>query len=205
MSIRFFFIFGLFLCVASALLLAGCFSDLGMKSARVDDGLRGVMPSSVTGSVSLDAYLLGPGDEIQILVFGEESLSAGYVLDGRGVVALPLIAEVNLGGMTAAEAAKEIIARYSDGYLQNPDITLRVTRYRPYFVLGEIRSPGRYDYQENLTILEAIAAAQGFTYRANQDEIELLRKVGPQAGRIRANTQTTILPGDIIRVNERFF
>ena len=153
----------------------------------------------------LKAYRLGAGDEINLSFFDERPLSGTFELDGRGAVDLPLISEVKLGGLTAAEAVQVIKDKYSQGFLKDPKLTLRVTGYRPFYIIGEVRRPGKYGYIENLTVLEAIAMAEGFTYRANQNKIEVIRRIGRHQKSILAGTKHEVMPGDIIKVKERFF
>ena len=167
-----------------------------IKYAAGQDGVGGDV---------LKAYRLGPGDEIKLSFYDEPSLSGEFGLDGRGVVDLPLVSEVKLGGLTSSEAVKEIRQKYSQGYLQDPKLTLKITEYRPFYILGEVRAPGRYSFEENLTVLEAVAMAEGFTYRANQDRLEIIRKIGSRQNTIVVGKHQKVMPGDIIKVKERFF
>ena len=170
-------------------------------------------PEPVSGAKSaqaeyrdgLDAYRLGPGDEVSINIFEEDNLSGNYELDGRGIIDLPLISEVRLAGLTSGQAADLIKQRYEQGYLNDPKISLSIVEYRPFFILGEVRSPGRYSFDENMTVIEAVALAQGFTYRANQKKIEVMRKIGKDPKYILLDKNAAVMPGDVIRIKERFF
>lgn len=158
-----------------------------------------------SGEQILKEYRLGPGDEIELSFYEESSLSGQFELNGRGVVDLPLVSEVRLGGLTSSEAVQEIRQKYAQGYLQDPRLTLKITEYRPFYILGEVRAPGRYSFEENLTVLEAVAMAEGFTYRANQARLEIIRKIGSRQNTIVVGKHQKIMPGDIIKVKERFF
>lgn len=170
-------------------------------------------PETVTGDKSaqadyrngLEGYRLGPGDEVSITIFEEENLSGNYELNGRGIIDLPLVSEIRLAGLTSGQAADLIKQRYEQGYLNDPKISLSIVEYRPFFILGEVRSPGRYAFDENMTVIEAVALAQGFTYRANQKKIEIMRKIGQDPKYIFVDKNAAVMPGDVIRVKERFF
>ncbi|MEO1324334.1 MAG: SLBB domain-containing protein, partial [Pseudomonadota bacterium] len=98
-----------------------------------------------------------------------------------------------------------IAQRYSDGYLRDPRVNAEVMNYRPFYILGEVRTPGEYPYTSGLTILNAVATAGGFTYRANDDVILIRGAEDTEEYRVRLDPSTPILPGDTIRVIERFF
>ena len=116
-------------------------------------------------------YKLGGGDELRVTVFGEPELSGEYVLDGTGTISLPLIGQISALDLTISEFQSAVEARYADGYLRAPRVNAEVMNYRPFYILGEVRSPGEYPYADGLTVLNAIATAGGFTYRANENVI----------------------------------
>lgn len=150
-------------------------------------------------------YKLGGGDELRVTVFGEPDLSGQYVLDGTGMLSLPLIGQISALDLTISEFQTAIEARYADGYLRAPRVNAEVMNYRPFYILGEIRSPGEYPYADGLTVMNAIATAGGFTYRANETVIMIKSADDAEEYRVRLNPSTRLLPGDTIRVVERFF
>ena len=160
-------------------------------------------------NADLNAYRLGTGDVVSLTVFGEPELSGQFELDGQGAIDLPLVSGVKLAGLTARQAMEKIKSEYSKGYLQDPSITIKITKYRPFYIMGEIRAPGEYPYKENITVLEAVAAAKGFTYRANQKRIEIVRKMPGDKRKEKkvfsATKHSPEMPGDVIKVKERFF
>lgn len=151
------------------------------------------------------AYKLGGGDQLRVTVFGEPELSGQYLLDGTGTISLPLIGQISALGLTISEFQDAVEARYADGYLRAPRVNAEVMNYRPFYILGEVRSPGEYPYADGLTVLNAIATAGGFTYRANENVILIKAADEEQEYRVRLDPSTQILPGDTIRVVERFF
>jgi len=151
------------------------------------------------------AYQLGNGDELRLSVFGEPSLSGDFVVDGSGNVSLPLIGTVNVDGLTVEEFQAKVDRRLRDGYLNDPQVSAEVTSYRPYYILGEVNQPGEYPYTSGLTVLNAVATAQGFTYRANEKAV-FIRTAGSQKERkVRLTSTTQVKPGDTIRIGERIF
>ncbi len=149
-------------------------------------------------------YRLGPGDRIRVVVFRHDDLSGEFQLDGTGSFSMPLINSVNANGLTAAELETEIETRLGDGYLVNPEVSVEILTYRPFYILGEVNKPGQYEYESGMTVLNAVALAGGFTYRANVDEI-LLQRGGSNAEPVVVPGNTRVQPGDIITVQERFF
>jgi protein involved in polysaccharide export with SLBB domain len=77
-----------------------------------------------------------------------------------------------------------------------------VLGYRPFYILGEVESPGSYPYVNGMTVLNAVALAGGFSYRADEDGVCLSR--GPDRT-FEAGGTTRVLPGDVIQVGERWF
>ncbi len=178
--------------------LAGCTSAPEIAPVPVDP---------VTGkAVKLkeEPYRLGTGDKVKITVFRHEDLSGEFEVDGNGYLSLPLIGEVRAEGLTARELEDELERRYGDGYLVNPKISVEILNYRPFYILGEVKEPGQYPYEPGMTVLNAVAKAGGFTFRAKQNGI-LLQRGGADAPPVVVPGNTPIQPGDIITVPERFF
>lgn len=160
--------------------------------------------SSIAERVA-EEYKLGAGDRLRVTVFGEPELSGEYVLDGTGTLSLPLVGEVGALNMTVRQFQRAAEAAYANGYLREPRISAEVMNYRPFYILGEVRSPGEYPYTNDLTVLKAVATAGGFTYRANETVILIKGGEEDQEQRVRLDATTKVLPGDTIRVIERFF
>lgn len=148
-------------------------------------------------------YQLGPGDEIEIFVYQETELTTKSQISQAGTVSLPLIGQVPLEGLTANEAKGKIESLYQDGYLVNPNVTIIVRQYRPFFIHGEVKSPGSYKYQAELTVEQAIALSGGLKDRASDSKWVILRGY-PQVA-MAADKQTVIMPGDVIKIEKSFF
>jgi protein involved in polysaccharide export with SLBB domain len=156
-------------------------------------------------------YRLGSGDKVRITVYGEPDLSGEFEVDSSGSVSLPLVGEVRAGGQNLREFERSIVEVLSDGYLVDPRVAVEVLNYRPFYIIGEVNNPGRYPYVTGMTLINAVAMAGGYTYRARQGRAEIRR--GAADGESDGDGQVmnindesmVILPGDVIRIPERFF
>lgn len=151
------------------------------------------------------SYRVGAGDKVQISVFNQNDLSGQYTIDGSGRFSMPLIGNVQASGLTVPELEKLLISRLKPDYLVNPRITVEVLNYRPFYILGEVKEPASYPYVDGMTYLNAVAIAGGFTYRAKKDYAFVKRGGSPNEQEIRVKMDDLVLPGDIIRIDERFF
>lgn len=148
-------------------------------------------------------YQLGPGDEIEIFVFQEPELNVKAKISQAGNINLPLIGQVNLEGLNSDEAKLKVEALYKDGYLVNPYVTLTVRQYRPFFIHGEVKNPGSYKYQAELTLEQAIALSGGLKDRASKSNWIVWRGY-PQVS-FNADKSTIVMPGDVIKIEKSFF
>ncbi|WP_241911688.1 polysaccharide biosynthesis/export family protein [Telmatospirillum siberiense] len=151
------------------------------------------------------AYRLGTGDKVRVTVFNEADLSGDFDVNDQGAVALPLVGQVDAVGKTVAEFQAEIAQKYGATYLVNPRVSVAVLNYRPFFILGEVKTPASYPYVNGMTVINAIALAGGYTPRANKQNIVIKRANDPSATEQTVNEDAPVLPGDVIRVPERFF
>jgi polysaccharide export outer membrane protein len=161
--------------------------------------------ASPPAGVSQVGYRLGPGDHIQIRVHNQDDLSGEYVLDGTGRFSMPLIGTVAAGGLTASGLESFLVSRLKPDYLVNPRIAVEVSNYRPYYIIGEVKSPSSYNYVQGMTYLTAVAIAGGYTYRARKNVVYVIQGDDPDREEIKMDVDLKVQPGDIIRVAERRF
>jgi polysaccharide export outer membrane protein len=173
---------------------------LGASAAAVtacaSDGVMPVGPAP--------EYRLGPGDELRIIVFGEAELTGSYVVSTQGKIAYPLVGEVEAVGSTPLEFADNLRVALSQ-FLRNPNVSVEVANYRPFFILGEVTRPGSYPYSPSLTVLNAVATAGGFTYRANRGRVFIKHANEAMERPYGLTSATPVLPGDTLRIGERLF
>ena len=149
-------------------------------------------------------YRLGAEDKVKISVYGEADLSGEFVVDGSGVLATPFIGQMQVKGMSLREFEVAYAKKLKDAeILLDPKISAEVTSFRPIYVLGEVKKPGQYAYVSGMTVQKAVALAEGYTYRASESRVEITR--GGRKTTVEINSQTRVLPGDEIRILERFF
>ena len=151
-------------------------------------------------------YKLGAGDKVRVVVLADPDFSGEYEIDASGNMSVRMIGRISVLGMTPAQLEAELVQRYSaGGYLRNPKLTVELISARPFFVLGEVLKPGSYSYIAGLTVAQAVAIAGGYTRRASTSRIKI-KRFGSKAGTEDSVTEdSTVDPGDIIRVPERFF
>jgi len=148
------------------------------------------------------SYQLGPGDHLTIKVLGAEELAGEYTVQDDGTIRVLMIGRVPAAGGTTEDLETRIAQKLKIGrYITDPQVNVSVVSYRSFYILGEVSSPGGYPYASGMRVLSAVAAAHGYTYRANQDYVIITRNGEDK----RADIFSSIQPDDIIRVPERYF
>jgi polysaccharide export outer membrane protein len=151
-------------------------------------------------------YILGGGDQIRVVVFGEDNISGDYLVDAEGNITMPLIGRVLASGSTPDALARTIGNQLSSqNFLQNARVTAGMISYRPFYVLGEVQRPGAYPYAPEMNTLTAVATAGGYTYRANKRRVFIRRAGQMREEPLAADALIQINPGDTLRIGERFF
>ena len=182
--------------------IAGCAGGGDVASTAATPTV-GTTSTLAKADPTLD-YRLGSGDKLRVIVFGEDDLSGEFDVTGAGKVSLPLIGQVQAASMTLDEFEGEVRGKLEQGYLTNPKVSVEVLNYRPFYIIGEVDKPGQYPYTNGMNVINAVAVAGGFTYRAKQDEVYITRD-GEKEKAYVADQAVKVLPGDIVRIPERFF
>ncbi|WP_336966220.1 polysaccharide biosynthesis/export family protein [Sphingobium aquiterrae] len=152
-----------------------------------------------------EEYRLDTGDKIRLNVFNEPTLSGEFAVGSEGTVSLPLVGEVVAKDKTPQKLAAEVQTKLADGYLREPKVGIEVATYRPFFILGEVSAPGQYPYANGLTVMNAIATAQGFTPRADKKVAYIRRAGATREEPLKLTPSLRVFPGDTIRLGERYF
>jgi polysaccharide export outer membrane protein len=181
--------------LVAGLLVAACADGAG----RPIQGGSGLLNSDIR------SYRLGIGDKLRVTVYGEQDLSGQFEIGPQGAIGMPLIGEIPAKGRMPQDIRDAVAAKLASGYLKNPRVTVDVVAYRPFYVHGEVRSGGEFPYKSGMRVRDAVALAGGYTYRANQGHILLQRDGTEGEVRIALPSEIFIMPGDNIRVPERFF
>jgi protein involved in polysaccharide export with SLBB domain len=181
--------------VAIGLLLAGCYRDYGPVIAEPVL----LPPPTVATPIQV-------GDKLTITVYDEPTLTGVYDVTPSGTITLPLIGTVKAVDHTPGDLAHEITERFARGkFLQEPKVTVAVVEYRPIYIFGEISRPGTYPYRPGLNILTAVTAAGGLTYRGRRDTVYIQRAGEQVWNEYPLLSSVEIMPGDLIRIPERYF
>jgi polysaccharide export outer membrane protein len=163
-------------------------------------------PVSERPLADVDApYTLDSGDKLRVTVFGQPDLSGEFAVDGSGSIAIPLIPPVSARGLTTSELQASIADSLGRTLLRNPNVSVQVTEFRPFFILGEVMKAGQYPFVNAMTVQSAVAIAGGFSYRAQQDTVHVTRKVGDKLVEMDVDASAPVQPGDTILVQERYF
>ncbi|MBB2201012.1 polysaccharide biosynthesis/export family protein [Gluconacetobacter tumulisoli] len=151
-------------------------------------------------------YKLGVDDEIRVITYGQDQLTSDFRVDSNGKIAFPLTGALQAEGLTTAQFAAEITTALEKARMvREPHVSVEVTSYRLVSLLGEVARPGQYPYQPFMTMLTAVAAAGGFTYRALEQRAYVVRQEGDHTVVGRMAPQDYVKPGDVIKIYERHF
>jgi len=151
-------------------------------------------------------YRVDTGDRVSVNVYQEPDLSiSGVRVNANGIISYPLLGDLHVSGLTSEEVHDLVKEKLLDGYLKNPSLTVSIDSYRLYYIKGEVNRPGGYSFVDGLTVAKAVALAGGYTVRASESRITLLRESDPENPMESVGPNTAIRPGDIITVGESFF
>lgn len=113
-------------------------------------------------------YVVGPADVLAIKVFDELALSQAYSVDSDGTITFPFLGRVEVSGKTVRQIEADLTKALAGPWLRRPQLSVEIAQYRSraIFVLGEVRSPGKYNIEGQVTLLEVIAKAGSLTATA---------------------------------------
>ena len=150
-------------------------------------------------------YKLGAGDMVRIQVYNEEDLYLEARVSDRGTISYPFLGELRVLGETPAEIERQITTALKGDYLINPKVSVDILEYRPFYVNGEVESPGSFPFQPGITVRKAISIAGGFKERASKEKIFVIRENDNSKTPVRAVLDMELQPGDIVTVEQSFF
>ena len=150
-------------------------------------------------------YTLDSGDRLRVVVFGQDGITNSYMVDAGGNINLPLIGTVPARGATTQALSRVIAAKLKQGFVREPSVSVEVEAYRPFFILGEVTTPGQYPYVANMTAETAIAIAGGFAPRASKGKVQVTRNAPGQQFNGEVPLNFPLRPGDTVVVKERWF
>jgi len=162
-----------------------------------------------------DHYKVSPGNSLKITVYEEPDLSAEVKVGDDGYITYPLVGRIKVTGFNKGELEELITHKLKDGYVLNPQVMVAIVSYSSFYIYGEVSKPGEYKMDGNVTILEALALAGGFSRIASPNGTRVIREKNGKketfyvkVGDISKNkeSKTFILEaGDVVFVPESFF
>ncbi len=164
-----------------------------------------------------DDSTLGPGDEFEVRVYGEDDLNNNYRVEQDGTIDFPYLGRVSVSELGPSEIADLIEQRLrEDEVLVNPQVSVIVTGWgsRRVSVIGAVRTPGNYEVTPGLTALQAVSLAGGTTDLADRNGAILTRRIGEDLRRFQVpldrisvgdSSDVPVRADDIILVPERPF
>lgn len=127
-----------------------------------------VVPPPVPSAQANLSYIVGVNDVLGIKVFNEPTLTGPYNVDSDGSITFPLVGRVDVQGKTVRDIEALLTKLLTGGYIRRPQVAVEISQYRSrsIFVLGEVRTPGKYSIEGQVTLLEVIAKAGSLTATA---------------------------------------
>lgn len=164
------------------------------------------------GQTIAEDYRIGPQDLIEVQVYGLEGLKREVRVNTRGVISLPLIGTVALGGLTAQEGEALITARYEKDFLRNPQVSLFIKEFTSQRITieGAVNRPGVFPIKGQTSLLQALAIAGGGAAMSDMSAVMLFRvengnkkSIKYDVGRIRSGEleDPVLMNDDLVVVN----
>lgn len=151
------------------------------------------------------AYRLAAGDVIDVRVYGEDDLSTELRVPASGRADYSFVGEIDLAGRTVNAVQQAIHKRLLGDYLVDPRVSVRVVRYRDFYVYGEVVRPGAYAWEPGLTVRKVITLAGGLRERASGSKWYLVPEGGSEADRRKVSEDDPVGPGDTLTIEQSFF
>lgn len=191
------------LVLAFPILFAGCNTAAGPEPHMWQTS--DLQASEAYAKASHGPYVLRPTDQIRVQVYNEPNISGDYQIDSSGFVSVPLAGRVKASGVTTAQLEKALASRLNNGLLKDPRVSIQIAGYAPFYIHGEVKRSGEFPFRPGLTVMDAIATAGGYTYRANESQV-FVRRAGTDTEHVYPlDSRIAVFPGDNIRIPERFF
>ncbi|UUX52054.1 polysaccharide export protein [Nisaea acidiphila] len=179
-------------------LLGICLALAACASPEVDE-----LPPPATPTIA--EYRLVSGDRVAVTVFGHKELSAIVDIADDGMLELPLVGKIEARGKTALGLRALVTEVVDRNYVIDPKVDIVIARYQPFYVLGEVNTPGSYDFMLGLNMRKAVAEAGGFTRRAAKTQVQLTRRTEHGQTVRDVSLDTAVFPGDVIEIKRRWF
>ena len=144
-------------------------------------------------------YKIGPGDVVRVSVWKHDEMSQSVTVRPDGAISMPLIGDINAEGKNVDEVAADIGKRVTKYFADQPPITVQVTEVKSYkiYVVGEVQRGGEFTPNHQVTVVQGLALAGGFTRTAAEDEVVIVRKDARGERRIPFSFSAVVKTGDL--------
>ncbi len=149
-------------------------------------------------------YTLDSGDEVRVIVYGDEDLTGNFQVGDGGTISYPLVGQLFVRGLTTKQVTAKISSALANGYMRNPNVAVEIATYRPFFIQGEVAQSGQYPYIYGMSARAAIALAGGYTDTAERSFVIIYRRQGSEMIKGSVQLDFPILPGDTIVIADRW-
>ena len=184
------------------------------QSTAPQNGDAEDLPEYIRNQVNSNT--LGPGDILQIKVRNQQDLSGKYEVFSDGSIRFPLIGSMSVEALDPNQVAEIIRSKLAEGFLVKPQVSIfvEVRNSKKIFVFGQVKKPGTFIYEENMTVIQAITLAGGFTERAAKDDTSVTRVVQGKRKRMPVPidkigkgtvSNFILIPGDIVYIPDSIF
>lgn len=192
-------LFALCACLVALAACAGHWDEQSPHPRGAYSGDSGQAPLAAAGD-----YRIATNDKIKVTVVGEAELSGELAVDKSGLVNGPHVGQIQAAGLTLPQFEYAYATKLREGeILRQPRVTAEITNLRPIYVLGEVKRPGQYAFVKGMTVQKAVALAEGYTYMASENTVEITR--GGTKVTLDLTVETKVMPGDEVRVPSRIF
>jgi polysaccharide export outer membrane protein len=194
----------------TALVLAVVAGLLGLGLGGCRDVAVAPYPASEPVAALDSAF--GPGDLFEVRVYNEPQLSGPFQVEADGSISFFFVGRVVVQGKTPPEVEHDIALRLADGYIKNPQVTVLAREYRSkkVSVIGMVKSPGTFPFQQSMTVVDAIALSGGFMPLARKNAVRITRRANGKNFTVAVDDinkgkspNFLLRPGDEIYVPER--
>jgi protein involved in polysaccharide export with SLBB domain len=191
---------------AALLTLAACAGPLGdSETAETSTSVTTEATNQASAPGTAEEYKISNGEKLRITIAGEDKLTGEYVVGADGQIAFPLLGKITAAGLSAHGLEESLVAKLKGRYLVRPHAVVELTSLRPFYVIGEVKNTGEFPYKPGLNVVTALALAGGYTARASSSYVYIKRASEQEEKEFEAGVNVPIMPGDIIRVPERYF
>jgi len=195
----------------SIVVLAACASTRGGPIPYDNAGTFKAPDAPVLATLESN-YKIAPMDTVSVQVFRMKDLSGDYQVDLTGKISMPLIGEVPAANLTTAQLDQELTSKFSEKYLENPDVSVGVkeSAKRAVTVDGAVKQAGAFPTSGPMGLMQAVALAGGATEDANIRRVAVFRTIGGTRQAAQFDLQDirrgqmqdpTIYPGDVVVVD----